>query len=83
MLTLKDTKQFQAIVMLTRSVLETTVEMRLIAVISDSVQKIGLFVDLQKLKSAKKAVAFKPLHPEAKTETKVFSEFIAQHEVTG
>lgn len=81
LLTIKDTKQFQAIVALARTVLETAVEIWLIRRDANAAQKIKLFVELEKLKTAKKILAFKAKHPGAKTgDTKPLEQFVANGE---
>ncbi len=79
-LTLLNTKQFQAIVMLARSVLETAVEMKLLAVIPRAVEKATLFAELEKMRAARKIVAFKHAHPEIKNEMKPYEEFLQVNE---
>jgi len=63
LLTLTDSRQFQAIAMLARSVFELAVEVRLILRDPDAGQKISVFTDLEKLRSAKQILQFKATHP--------------------
>ena len=63
-LTLKETKNFQAITMLARSVLETAVEMKLMSMDQNAASKISLFEQIEKLKAGRKIVGFKKIHPE-------------------
>jgi hypothetical protein len=78
LLTIKDLKQFQAIGALARTILETSVELWLIRRDPDAAGKIKLFVDLEKLKTAKKILAFKAKYPKARTgDTKPLELFVA------
>lgn len=79
LLELKSAKHFQAIVMLTRSVFELAVDIRLIGVVQDSCTKMIEFVDLEKLKSARKAVEFKANHQGSQVDTTIYDSFIAKH----
>jgi Family of unknown function (DUF5677) len=81
LLRLTDTKQFQTIAMLTRSIFEIAIEVRLISVIPDSVKKIHLYTELEKLRSAKKITAFKTAHPDAKVASpEIYEDFIRNNE---
>jgi uncharacterized protein DUF5677 len=77
LLKLTDTKQFQAITMLTRSIFETAVEINLLAIVPDDAEKIHLFTDLEKFRSARKIIAFKNSHPDEKVDTQAYEQFIA------
>jgi hypothetical protein len=79
LLELKSAKHFQAVVMLTRSVFELAVDIRLIGVVQDSCAKMIEFVDLEKLKSARKVVEFKANHPGSQVDTTIYDSFIANH----
>jgi hypothetical protein len=79
-LTLTDTRQFQAIAMLARTIFESAVEIKLITAIPDSVDKIRTFTELEKLRAAKKIVKFKKAHPDAKVLIETYEEFIAKNE---
>lgn len=59
LLTLTDTRQFQAIAMLARSVFEMAAEIRLILRDPEAGEKIAIFTDLEKLRSAKQILRFK------------------------
>jgi Family of unknown function (DUF5677) len=65
LLTLKDTRQFQAISMLARTVFELAVEMKLISVNPDAAAKIDAFNRVEMLRAARQVVAFKETHPDA------------------
>ncbi|MGA2921163.1 MAG: DUF5677 domain-containing protein [Candidatus Sulfotelmatobacter sp.] len=79
LLELKRAKHFQAIVMLTRSLFELAVDIRLIGVIPDSCEKMIEFVDVEKLRTARKALRFKAAHPSAQVETTIYDTFIASN----
>ena len=80
LLTLTDTKQFQAITGLTRSIFETIVELKLLATIPNAAEKATLFTNLEKLKAAKRIVRFTNSHPDARVDTTTHQEFIAVNE---
>jgi Family of unknown function (DUF5677) len=80
LLTLTDTKQFQAITMLARAILETAVELKLLATIPDAAEKVRLFTELEKLKSAHRIVTFKNSHADARVDTTAYEHFIATNE---
>jgi hypothetical protein len=63
LLTLTDTRQFQAIAMLARSVFEMAAEIRLILRDPEAGEKIAIFTDLEKLRSAKQILRFKAAYP--------------------
>jgi hypothetical protein len=77
---LKSAKHFQAIVMLTRSLFELAVDIRLISVVPDSCNKMTEFVDFEKLRTARKTRKFKDDHPGILVETTITDIFIAKHE---
>ena len=52
--TLAHTKQFQAINMLTRSIFETAVELKLLATLPGAAAKAQIFAELEKLEAAAK-----------------------------
>lgn len=82
LLLLTDTRQFQVIVMLSRSIFELAVEVRLISIIPDAVKKIHLFTELEKLRSAKKIIAFKSTHPDAQVaKPDIYADFIRINEL--
>jgi hypothetical protein len=82
LLTVKDMKQFQVIVSLARMLMETAVEMWLIRKDANAAEKIRLIVELEKLKTAKKILAFKAEHPNAKTgDTLPLEQFVRAGEL--
>lgn len=76
MLNLRTVRDFQAVVMLTRSLFEMAVDIKLIDFLPDAVDKVGAFTEIEKLRAAKKIVAYKAAHPEAKTNAKAQQDFI-------
>jgi hypothetical protein len=80
LLTLRDTKQFQAIALLARSVFELAVEVKLISQNSDAGEKIDALTRIEKLKYSKRIVVFKKSHPDAMVATKSHEAFIAANE---
>lgn len=77
---MKTTKQFQAITMVARSVLETAVELKLMAQDPDSTHKVSLFTEVEKLRTAKRMAGFKAKHPNANVETIAYEQFIMANE---
>lgn len=82
LLTLTDSKQFQAITGLTRTNFETLVELKLLATMPNAAEKALLFSNLEKLKSAKRIVNFKKSHPTDTTDITTYEAFINTHEQT-
>ena len=80
LLELKSAQHFQAIVMLTRSLFELAVDIRLIGVVPDSCLKMIEFVDVEKLRTARKVRKFKADHPSAQIDTTNYDSFIANNE---
>lgn len=77
---LKSAKHFQAIAMITRSLFELAVDIRLIDVLPKSCLKMSEFVDVEKLRCARKVLKFKADHPEIKIDTSVTEAFVANNE---
>jgi|HubBroStandDraft_1064217.scaffolds.fasta_scaffold70302_2 hypothetical protein len=76
LLSLRYAKDFQAIAMVTRSLFELAVDMKLIKQIPDAVLKIGAFSEVEKLRAARMIVAFKATHPSASVDATVHDLFI-------
>ena len=74
--TLSNSRQVQAIVILTRAVFELAVEVKLIEISPDAVPKIRLFDEVQKLKTARNIVAYASKNPHAAVHWKTQEEFI-------
>jgi hypothetical protein len=80
LLNLRTVRDFQAIIMVTRSLFELAVDMKLVDTIPDAVKKVGAFTEIEKLRAAKKVVAYKAAHPKAKTDAKAQQDFITNAE---
>jgi hypothetical protein len=73
---------FQAIVMLARNLFELAVDMKLLRVVPDAVEKFAAFAEVEKLRAAEKIVAFKAAHPNSKVDTSIVSAFIANNKAS-
>jgi hypothetical protein len=80
LLSLKQAMDFQAIVMLARNLFELSVDVKLLDLVQDAIEKFSVFSEVEKLRAAKKTVAFKAVHPESKVDTAILSAFIANNE---
>ncbi|MGH9726420.1 MAG: DUF5677 domain-containing protein, partial [Candidatus Acidiferrales bacterium] len=76
LLSLRYAKDFQAIAMITRSLFELAVDIKLITQIRDAVVKIAAFSEVERLRAAKMIVAFKVAHPAATVDSTVHALFI-------
>jgi hypothetical protein len=79
LLSLKQAMDFQAIVMLARNLFELSVDVKLLDVIPNAVEKFEVFAEVEKLRAAEKIVAFKAKHPLSKIDTTIVSAFIAKN----
>jgi hypothetical protein len=70
-------KHFQAVIMLSRGIFELAVDMRLLEVIRNSAIKMDAFTGVERLRSARKAVAFKNSNPDADMDLSTHFSFIA------
>lgn len=73
-------RHFQAIAMLARSLFELAVDIRLLEVIPNSTIKMNAFIEVEKLRSARKAVAFKSANPQADVDTSTHAAYISNNE---
>jgi hypothetical protein len=80
LLNLRTVRDFQAIAMVTRSLFELAIDMKLIDVVSDAVEKVGAFTDVEKIRAARKIVAYKAANPTSKTNATVHQGFIKSNE---
>lgn len=80
LLTLRDTRQFQAIALLARSIFELAVEIKLISLNSDAAEKIEALTRIEKLRHSKKILEFKKAYPDVLVATKSVEEFIGANE---
>jgi hypothetical protein len=74
---LKHQKHFQAINMLARTLFELAVDIRLINVIPQACEKMIAFIDVEKLRCARKILKFHAVRPITKVDPAVYSSFVA------
>jgi len=74
---LKHQKHFQAINMPARTLFELAVDIRLIKVIPQACEKMIAFIDVEKLRCARKILKFHAVHPITKVDPAVYSSFAA------
>jgi len=79
-LTLQHPKHVQTAAMLARGLFELAVDIRLLEVVPNGWIKMVAFVDEEKLRCARKIVAFKRSNPDAAVDTQVFESFISSQE---
>jgi hypothetical protein len=70
-------QHFQAITMIARSLFELSVDLKLIDKINDGVEKMIAFVDVEKLRVARKIVNFKQKYPTSKVDDSLYQSYIA------
>lgn len=80
LLTLKDTRQFQAIALLARTIFELAVEVKLISLNADAAEKIDVATRIETLRYAKNVVTFKSRHPDSNVPVQDCVAFVAMHE---
>jgi ribA/ribD-fused uncharacterized protein len=78
-LTLKNVRDFQAVAMLARSLFELAVDIKLINAVPDSVKKMLTFTDVEKLRLAKRIVAFKTANPSAQVGATIYDQYVASN----
>jgi hypothetical protein len=76
LLDLEHPKHFQAINMLTRAMFELAVDIRLIDVITNGSEKMLAFVDVEKLRSARKILKFHSKKPLTKADPAIYASFV-------
>jgi len=64
-LILKRLRDFQAVAMIARSLMELAIDVKLIDVVPDAVKKMMVFSDVEELRTAKRIVTFKKAHQTA------------------
>jgi len=79
LLSLKQVRDFQAIAMLTRSLFELSVDMKLIELIPNAAEKMSLFSQIEKLRAAKKIVQFKAANPNSMVDASIHQAYIAKN----
>lgn len=77
---LTNRQHFQAIAMVTRSLFELAVDIRLLDVIADGIPKMVAFSEVEKLRCARKIVKFKADHPSTKVDDSMYRSYIAAEE---
>ncbi len=77
LLKLNGHQHFQAITMLARNLFELSVDLNLIDKIPGSIQKMVAFVEVEKLRCARKIVEFSKKHPSAKVDDSLYNSYIA------
>jgi hypothetical protein len=79
LLLMQKSKDYQAIAMLARALFELAVDIRFLESTPNGWVKMLEYADLEKLRSAKKIVAFKAANPNSDVDATIFSSFVAQH----
>jgi hypothetical protein len=69
-------QHFQAITMIARSLFEMSVDLKLIDKIPNAVEKMIAFIDVEKLRCARKIVRFKHNHPGTTVDDSIYQSFI-------
>ncbi len=59
---------FQAIITVARTLFEGAVDVKLIDVVPEALEKINLFSEVEKLRAAEKTVAYKKTHPNSRVD---------------
>jgi len=78
--TVNNTRQFQAIAMLARSIFELSVEINLMPLIENAGAKIYIFTEIEKLRSARRILKFKADHPDSEMQPKSYEAFVKANE---
>jgi len=78
---LNSRQHFQAITMIARSLFEMSVDLKLIDKIPNAVEKMIAFIDVEKLRCARKIVKFKHNHPSSIVDDTIYQSFITSEEV--
>ncbi|HLI63150.1 MAG TPA: DUF5677 domain-containing protein [Terriglobales bacterium] len=82
LLSLKQVMDFQAIVMLARNLFELAIDVKLINLLPNAVERFTLFAEVEKLRAAEKIVAYKAKHPTSKIDTTIVGAFIASNKTS-
>ena len=82
LLSLKQATDVQAIVMLARNLFELSVDVKLLDLIENAIEKFAVFSGVEKLRAAEQIVAFKKTHPGSKVDTTIVSAFIANNKAS-
>jgi hypothetical protein len=76
LLLIKNSRGIQSIATVARALFELAVDVKLIAVIPNAIDKVVSFTDVERLRAAKKIVAFKAANPTAIVDDRVHQAFI-------
>ena len=82
LVSITDTKQFQAMTMLTRAIFEISVEMRTILNDKDAAEKIEVFNNIERLRAATKLVEYTKHHSDAPVHSETYKNFLKANEAT-
>lgn len=72
-------KHVQAVAMLARGLLELAVDMRLLEVFPNAALKVNEFIDVEKLRCARKIVAFKDANPNTDLDTTEYVAYVTRN----
>jgi hypothetical protein len=73
-------EHFQAINMIARSLFEIDVDLKLAGVIPDAIEKMIGFIDVEKLRCAKKVIASKAKNPSSPIDDSIYKSYAASEE---
>jgi hypothetical protein len=73
-------QHFQAITMIARSLFEISVDLKLIDKVPNAVEKMIAFINVEKLRCARKIVKFKHNHPSSTIDASIYQSFITSAE---
>jgi hypothetical protein len=71
---------FQAINMIARSLFEIDVDLKLVSLIPDAIQKMSGFIDVEKLRCAKKVINLKAKNPSSQIDDSLYKSYVASEE---
>lgn len=77
LMVLTNRQHFQAISMITRNLFELVVDIKLVDLIHDAIPKMIGFIDVEKLRCARRIVSFKAAHPNIARNDSIYQSFIA------
>jgi Family of unknown function (DUF5677) len=80
LLEIKQAKHFQAAAMLARAMFELAVDIKMLEATPGGWIKMMAFHDVERLRSARKVVAFKKAHPDADIDLDIYEKFIRENE---
>jgi hypothetical protein len=77
---LKGVPDFQTVSRIARAMLEYAIDLRLINCVPNAIPKMATFVEVEKLRGARRAMEFLNKHPEIQLNISIFSDFVANNE---